>query len=77
MLSVIRAYPSLPGPKRRKCRKEGKRRESADRLTSVEHTASIIVGMHMAPADGGGLWEEKGVGGLMSDREQSEIGGRT
>lgn len=54
MPSVIRAYPSLPGPSRKKGSgeegrvKEGKR---ADSLTSVQHTDSIIAGMHAALAD--------------------------
>lgn len=60
MLSVIRAYPSLPGPERGKRKKEGEvERKGADSLTSVGHTVSVIAGVHMASADGGGLWGGK------------------
>lgn len=59
MLSVIRAYPSLPGPEIGEGRKEGEEdRKRADSLTSVEHTVSVIAGVHMAQAKDGGLWEE-------------------
>ena len=63
MLSVIRAYPSLLGAERGKGRKE-EERKMADSLTSVEHTISVIAGMHMAQAYVGGLWEENGLEGL-------------
>ena len=61
MQSVIRAYPSLPGPESRE--REGRRERGGERkrerervgddsLTSVEHTVSVIAGIHMAQAEG-------------------------
>ncbi len=30
-------------------------------MTSVEHTLSVIAGIHLVQAEAGGLWEEGGV----------------
>lgn len=48
MLSVIRAYPSLPGPERGE--REEEKRKRVDSLTSVQHTDSVIAGVHMVKA---------------------------
>ena len=73
MLSVIRAYPSLPGPQRREEGREedGKRPDS---LTSVEHTA--LCNCWRAYGAGQGWRLVGGKGGVMLDRKESYIGGR-
>lgn len=56
MQSVIRAYPTLPGPEKGK----GDRKK-VDSLTSVEHTVAVIAGVHMGKGGGG-------VGGNVGNR---------
>lgn len=59
MLSVIRRTQAYQGQREGKGGRKEEERKRADSLTSVEHTVSVIAGVHMAQTYVGGLWEEK------------------